>query len=90
MGCKTFAESRPKWVKAGLYPKSIMSSTDKPLSSTVTTLVNRAIDWWCAMHGIDKKTGKYVMQPDKKVVADALVSKFFYLLIIFPCQVHCT
>ncbi|XP_021716895.1 uncharacterized protein LOC110684771 [Chenopodium quinoa] len=73
MGCKTFAESRPKWNKEGLYPTSKISSADKPLPSTVTSLVSRANDWWCAMHGIDKNTGKYVVHPDTKTVADALL-----------------
>ncbi|XP_021756878.1 uncharacterized protein LOC110721949 [Chenopodium quinoa] len=73
MGCKTFAESRPKWIKEGLYPASKIPSSDKPLDSTVTSLVSRANDWWCAMHGIDKNTGKYIMHSDKRPVADALL-----------------
>ncbi|XP_021713546.1 uncharacterized protein LOC110681725 [Chenopodium quinoa] len=75
MGPKTFGEKRPEWVGSGLYPKALLVASKEPSSSTITTLVSRAGDFFCSLHSFDKKTGKWVIKgPEAKKLADKLVS----------------
>ena len=75
MGPKTFGEKRPEWVGSGLYPKALLVVSKEPSSSTITTLVSRAGDFFCSLHSFDKKTGKWVIKgPEAKKLADKLVS----------------
>ncbi|XP_021723139.1 uncharacterized protein LOC110690587 [Chenopodium quinoa] len=50
MGPKTFAEKRPEWAALGLYPKALLVASKEPSSSTITTLVSRAGDFFCSLH----------------------------------------
>ena len=75
MGPKTFGEKRPEWVDSGLYPKALLVASKEPSSSTITTLVSRAGDFFCSLHTFDKETGKWVIKgPEAKKLADKLVS----------------
>lgn len=75
MGAKTFAEKRPEWIKKGLYPKSLLVASKEPSSSTITTLVSRAGDFFCFLHTFDKETEKQVIKGlETKKMADKLVS----------------
>ncbi|KAK9681931.1 hypothetical protein RND81_10G037700 [Saponaria officinalis] len=67
LGQNDFSTARPIWIKDGFYPGSTPTSESMGNESTslVTIDVNRADDWFCAMHSKDKKTGKYVVRKPK-------------------------
>ncbi|XP_021762643.1 uncharacterized protein LOC110727388 [Chenopodium quinoa] len=74
MGCKTFGEWRETWVNEGVYPTSLLGSSKGPSSSTITTLVSRAGDFFCSLHARDKETGKWAIKaPETKEMADKLI-----------------
>ena len=75
MGPKTFAEKRPEWASSGLYPKALLVASKEPSSSTITTLVSRAGDFFGSLNTFDKETGKWFIKgPETKKMADKLVS----------------
>ncbi|KAK9665928.1 hypothetical protein RND81_14G146500 [Saponaria officinalis] len=73
LGQNDFNTARETWIKDGFYPGcgTISGSTGNESTSLMTIDVNRADDWFCAMHSKDKETGKYVVKkPKTKEVAE--------------------
>ncbi|KAK9678155.1 hypothetical protein RND81_11G191600 [Saponaria officinalis] len=71
LGQNDFNAARSIWIKDGYYPGSTPTTI---VNSTITVDVNRADDWFCAMHSKDKKTGQYVIKkPETKEVAEKYI-----------------
>ncbi|KAK9668454.1 hypothetical protein RND81_13G061700 [Saponaria officinalis] len=77
LGQNDFNTARQIWIKDGFYPgitrTEATNGTRNGCASDVAIDVNRADDWFCAMHSNEKQTGKYVIKkPKNQEVADKL------------------
>ncbi|XP_057249759.1 uncharacterized protein LOC130590992 isoform X1 [Beta vulgaris subsp. vulgaris] len=57
------------------YP-TIASTTTSGTSSTTTVAQrqpDRALDWWCSMHGVDAKGQRVIPDPATKQIANAII-----------------
>lgn len=86
MGQRTYDESRKKWLVEGFYPTCKLGALEP--SSNTKIEVNRGDDWYCAMHKLDKKTGKReILNPETKKAATLYVSLSTYMqLFILICS----
>lgn len=73
LGPLTYETGRKKLIEKGLYPTTTIASSSSASSSVVTSLVNRANDWWCSMHGLDQSRKYIIKVPRQKKVADSLL-----------------
>ncbi|KAK9724611.1 hypothetical protein RND81_05G086500 [Saponaria officinalis] len=77
LGQNYFNTARQVWMKDGFYPGNThteaSNGTGTGCASDAAIDVNRADDWFCAMHSKEKQTGKYVIKkPKNQEVADKL------------------
>ncbi|KAK9705013.1 hypothetical protein RND81_07G027000 [Saponaria officinalis] len=89
LGQNDFNTARQIWIKDGFYLGSTRTKatngTRTGCASDVAIDVNRADDWFCAMHSKEKQTGKYVIKkPKNQEVADKLVS---HVLLLSCCSI---
>ncbi|KAK9756178.1 hypothetical protein RND81_01G079100 [Saponaria officinalis] len=76
LGQNDFNTARQIWIKDGFYPGSTRTEATNGTrcASDVAIDVNRADDWFCAIHSKEKQTGKYVIKkPKNQEVADKLL-----------------